>query len=73
MKCYAECIADDLKDIAMVCLAGRLEDGVMARPQIFPPIGIFPGKFGTAFDIRKEEGNGTGGELVLVSHWKYGL
>jgi hypothetical protein len=58
MERYAKGIANDLKDIAMVCLTGRLQNGVVACPQGFPPIGVLLREFGAAFNICEDESNG---------------
>jgi len=63
MEGHAKGIADDLKDEATIGFARSVQNGVMARPQGFPRIGMLLRKFGTAFDICKEECNGAGWDI----------
>ena len=65
MECRAKSITDDLKDVAVMRVHRGLQDGVMAFSQYFPFIGMSLCEFGTAFDIREEEGDGAGG---LIAH-----
>jgi hypothetical protein len=67
MERHAKCIADDLKDKAMVGFARSVQNGVMACPQSFPLIGMFLRKPGTALNIGKKESNGAGRESYTSS------
>jgi hypothetical protein len=66
VECYAECIANDLKDISVVRIHRGLQDGMMAFAQNLPFIGMFLSEFCTALDIGEKEGDSAGGEHELL-------
>ena len=57
MERGAERIAYNLKDMPVIRFDGVTQDGMMPRPRMFPRIGMFARKFGTAFDVGEEECN----------------
>ena len=68
MKCCRKRIANDSKDKAMMHFDGLVQDDVVARKQFRHLFGMLLREFRAAFNISEEEGDSTGGELILVSH-----
>jgi hypothetical protein len=68
MERGAKGVAHDLKDMAVMGLDGRAQDGVVPRPQGFPRIATLARKFGAALDVREEEGDGAGGVCHALAH-----
>jgi hypothetical protein len=62
MKRDTKRVANNLKDITIVRIHRRLQDGVVPLAQRFPLIGILLRELGTTFDVREEEGDGAGGK-----------
>jgi hypothetical protein len=62
-ECHAECIPDDMENITLPGSHGGMQDGMMPLAQPFPFLGMFLGKFGTAFDICEKECDGSGGQV----------
>jgi hypothetical protein len=56
MECSTKGIADDLEDITMLCINRGLQNGMVAISQCLPQVWMLLCDFGTAFDVRKEEG-----------------
>jgi hypothetical protein len=48
-----------------------MQDGIVARKQFWHLVGMLLREFCAAFDTGKEEGDGSGGELIMVSHLKH--
>ena len=61
-ECHAECIPDDMENIALLGIYGGMQNGMMALAQNFPFFRMFLGKPGAAFDICEEECDGSGGQ-----------
>jgi hypothetical protein len=57
-----------LKDDATIAFDGLMQDGMMACKQPWHLLGVLLREPGAAFDIREEERDSAGRELVLVSH-----
>ena len=64
MERCTECIAYDLKDVTMIGFNGAAQNVMMPRPRGFPCIGVLARQLGTAFDVREEESDRTGGKIV---------
>jgi hypothetical protein len=72
MEGGAEGVPDDLEDMAIVCLNGGAQNGVMACPQRLPGITLFLGEFGAALDVGEQEGDGAGGKIRAHSIYSIG-
>jgi len=61
--CDTESITDHLEHVAAVRLEGFAQNRVMSLAACFPAIGVQLCLFGAAFDIGKQEGDGTRREI----------
>jgi len=64
MKCCAEYITDDLKDISVMRFICRPQNIIVTFAKALPCLGMFLYEFGTAFNIGEDECDGAGGERV---------
>src|SRR5262245_16009690 len=74
MEGCTKCIANDLKDKAIVIFNCFAQYGVMAPPSLFPHLRMLAGQFGTVFYICKEKSDCAtrlGGHIASL--WVYPL